>query len=203
MVSIGMIYQFNNDQGTGLVMLSDGETKDFTIRDWIDDSNAPTIGLQVSYEDNGYFKKIKVPSEEEKNNISSDKKTSRDIDIKNFTSIEEYENYYLNESFITISNTKDKLIMQKYSAEGVYNISVSLKNAKPELVKEIHPLTSVDEHIQYLKDMGYKLANDSGNNESRKVSLRSYSIDDYGEVNISYHDSKINVSVMINGKKVY
>ena len=48
MVSIGMIFQFNSDEGSGLIMLSDGATKEFTTRDWTDESNAPAVGLKIS-----------------------------------------------------------------------------------------------------------------------------------------------------------
>ncbi|MFT5661266.1 MAG: hypothetical protein ACI9TV_001912 [Sulfurimonas sp.] len=201
MVSIGMIFQFNSDEESGLIMLSNGETKEFGARDWVDESNAPAVGLKISYEDNGYLRKIKVPSEEEINNISSN--TNQNEDPTSFTSLKEYENHYLNKKFVTVGKTKDTLKMQKYSIEGEYSVSISFKGDKPELTQDLHPLTSIDDHIQYFKDMGYKLASDSGNGEERKVSLRTYSMDDYGEVSISYPNSKINVTVMMNGKKVF
>jgi len=203
MVSTGMIFQFNSEQGTGLIMLSDGETKEFTTRDWADESNLPAVGLKISYEYNGYITKIKIPSEEEANTISLDKKTSQNEDPAHFTSIEEYENHYLRKDFVTVAKTKDTLKMQKYSTEGEYSITVSFKDTKPKLTEDLYPLVSIDDHIQYFKDIGYKLASDSGDGEKRKVSLRTYSMDAYGEVNISYPGSKINVTVMMNGKKVF
>ena len=39
MVFIGMIFQFNSDQGTGLIMLSDGEKKEFSTDEWADEVN--------------------------------------------------------------------------------------------------------------------------------------------------------------------
>lgn len=201
MVSIGMIFQFNNDEGTGLIMLTNGDTKEFATRDWVDESNDPAVGLKISYEDNGYLRKIKVPSEEEINNISSN--VNQNEDPTSFTSLEEYENHYLNKDFVTVGKTKDTLKMQKYSTEGEYSVSINLKDTNLELIENLHPLPSIDDHIQYFKDMGYTLASDSGDGEERKVSLRTYSMDDYGEVNISYPNFKINVTVMMNGKKVF
>ena len=201
MVSIGMIFQFNNDEGTGLIMLTNGDTKEFATRDWVDESNDPAVGLKISYEDNGYLRKIKVPSEEEINNISSN--VNQNEDPTSFTSLEEYENHYLNKDFVTVGKTKDTLKMQKYSTEGEYSVSINLKDTNLELIENLHPLPSIDDHIQYFKDMGYTLASDSGDGEERKASLRTYSMDDYGEVNISYPNFKINVTVMMNGKKVF
>lgn len=200
MIFTGMIFQYNSDQGVGLIMLSDGEKKDFTIAQWIDKSNAPAVGLKISYDD-GYIKKVKLFTEEETNNTSLDANT--DNDPATFTSIQEYKKYYSDQDYVTNSSTSKKLTMQKYSTEGIHSIMVSLENSKPEVTKDLFPLTSVDDHVQYFKDMGYKLASDSGNGELREVSLRSYSADDYGEVKINYKNFKVNVTVMMNGKKVY
>ncbi|MBC8237074.1 MAG: hypothetical protein H8E76_02475 [Helicobacteraceae bacterium] len=197
----GMIFQFDDEQGTGLIMLSNGETKEFSSREWVDASQAPAVGLKISYDDSGHFRKIKLFSEEENNTIAEDTKTKQDTE--NFNSIEEYENHYASEGFVSVAKTKDKLSMQKYSTEGVYNISASLSNGKIEVAENLDPLVSVDEHIEYFKEMGFKLANDSVNAEVREVSLRSYSMDNYGEVSIKQGDSELSVTVMMNGKKVF
>ena len=188
MVLSGMIFQFNSEQGTGLIMLSNGESKEFSTHDWVDASQAPEIGLKISYEDSGYIKKIKLFNEE---------------DGTDFKSIKDYENHYSAESYVTISSTNEKLSMQKYSTEGIHNISVHLNDGEAQVLEELDPLVSVDDHVEYFKEIGFKLASDSTNADVREVSLRSYSMDDYGEVSIKYCDSKLNITVMINGKKVY
>jgi len=107
MVFIGMIFQFNSAQGTGLIMLSNGETKEFSTDDWIDDSNLPKIGLEILYEDSDKLIKIKVPSEEEKSRIknksSADKKNVEEVNIDkaevneetvSFSTFDEYIQYY-------------------------------------------------------------------------------------------------------------
>ncbi len=66
MFFIGMIYQFNSDQGTGLIMSSDGETKEFSVDNWTDESQTPYIGLQVLYEYTDNTTKIRVATESEK-----------------------------------------------------------------------------------------------------------------------------------------
>jgi hypothetical protein len=144
MVLSGMIFQFDSDQGIGLIMLSDGETKEFSTREWVDASHLPKVGLKISYDTSEHFKKIKCFSEEE--SISNDVKTNE--------------------------NSTD-------------------------------PLVSVDDHIAYYKERGFKLASDSIKDDVRVVSLRSYSMDDYGEVSIKYSDSKLDITVMMNGKKVF
>jgi len=86
MVFIGMIFQFDSAQGTGLIMLSNGETKEFSTHDWVDGSNQPKIGLEILYEDSDNLIKIKVPSEEEKSRIknksSAEKKNVEEVNIQ-------------------------------------------------------------------------------------------------------------------------
>ena len=45
-----MIFQFNADEGVGLIMLSDGQTKDFDTKDWVDETNEPSLGQEILYE---------------------------------------------------------------------------------------------------------------------------------------------------------
>ena len=218
MVSIGMIFQFNNTQGTGLIMLSDGEKKEFSTDDWVDASNLPKIGLEIVYEINDNRIKIKVPSEEEKNALKNKtlpgKKTvkeesdigKKEDDITGLTSLEEYQTYFSNKGFDVIKNTQetvdDELTMGKFSDESVETVSISFKNSKPELTKKTIHLSSVDDHIKYFKDIGYKVINDSDRGDVRQVMLRKYVMDKHGEIRIKYSDSKISVTQTINGKKV-
>ncbi len=78
MVSIGMIFQFNNDQGAGLIMLSDGQKKEFTLKDWIDETNTPRVGLEIVYDSSDALIKIRVPSEAEKDALKLKKKPKKD-----------------------------------------------------------------------------------------------------------------------------
>lgn len=47
MSQIGKITSFNTSNGTGTIMLEGGETKDFSMKDWIDFNNLPEYGLKV------------------------------------------------------------------------------------------------------------------------------------------------------------
>lgn len=146
MVSIGMIFQFDSTEGTGLIMLSGGEQKEFSTNEWVDDSNTPSVGLKVSYESSDGLIKIKVASE------------------------------------------TDKILPEKEKEE--------------ELDENKILFSSVDEYINYYKDNGFKLINDSQEEHSRKVALRKFSVDKHEEIKITQSDSKISVTQMLNGKKV-
>ena len=206
MVSIGMIFQFNSVEGTGLIMLSDGEKKEFSTNEWVDESNMPSIGLEILYDSSDNIIKIKVPSEEEKDEIRPNKKTKKEEEISSFASIEEFQSYYSNKGFDVINNTDkttaDELSMGKLSDEGVQSVSIRFKDSKSELTKDIILLSSVDDYIEYFKDTGYRLINDSDDNGSRIVTLRRYVMDEHGEIKIKYSDEKITVTKMVNGKKV-
>lgn len=201
-----MIFQFNSDEGTGLIMLSDGETKEFSTDDWVDESNAPAVGLKISYENNDDLIKVKVLNEENKNKPLPNEKTSKEKDIANFTSIEEFESSFSDKGFDVIQNTDesidDELTMGKFTDEGVQSVSISFKNAKPELTKKIILLSSVDDHINYFKSTGYKLINDFDNNGSRMIMLRKYVMDQHGEIRIKCSDDNVTITKTINGKVV-
>ncbi len=66
----GMIFQFNSDDGKGLLMLSDGETKEFDISQWVEKSNMPSVGLKISYDDSDEKITIKAYNEEEKKSFA-------------------------------------------------------------------------------------------------------------------------------------
>jgi len=144
MVYTGMIFQFNDAQGSGLIMLSDGETKAFSLNEWVDSLNEPKVGLKISYEVVDNVIKIKVPNESEENDASSTKKT---------------------------------------------------------IQEDIASLTSVQEHVKYFEEMGYRLVKKPNTSESDNVTMRRYSMDQHEEITISGSDSKASVTKTINGQK--
>jgi hypothetical protein len=201
-----MIFQFNSEEGTGLIMLSDGEKKEFSTLDWVDDANAPKIGLEVSYESSAGPIKIKILSEVEKNQILLDEKRKKEDDTTSFTSMKECQAYFLSKGFEVVENADetvpDKLTMEKFSDGSVQSVSIVLKNFKPEITKKTIHLSSVDEHIKYFQDIGYRLLNDSDDGQLRRATLRRYVMDKHGEIIIKYSDSTITVTQTVNGKKV-
>jgi hypothetical protein len=205
MVFIGMIFQFNSDQGTGLIMLSDGEKKEFSTDEWVDESNLPKVGLQILYEISDNQVKIKVPSEEEKDRLRPGKKRKEE-ELTSFTSIEEFQSHYAKKGFDVIKNTDetldDRLTMGRYSDEGVQSVSINFEGAKAEIRKKTIPLYSVDDHINYFKDTGYRLINDSDDNGSRKLTFRRYMMGEHSEIILTCSDDKITVIQMVDGKKI-
>lgn len=206
MVFIGMIFQFNSDQGTGLIMLSDGEKKEFSTDEWADEVNMPSVGLQILYDISDSGIKIKVPSEEEKNKLRPGKKIKKEEEVTSFTSTEEFQSYYSKKGFDVIKGSDevidDRLSMGKLSDEGVQSVSIRFEGSKAELTKRTIPLYSVDDHINYFKDTGYRLINDSDDNGSRKLTFRRYMMGEHSEIIMKDSDDKITITQMVDGKKV-
>jgi hypothetical protein len=71
MVSIGMIFQYDAELGSGLVMLSGGDQKTFNRTNWVDSDNEPSVGQKISYDDSGYSVQIKVANEDDKISANS------------------------------------------------------------------------------------------------------------------------------------
>ena len=89
MTYIGMIFQYSQENSSGLIMLSDGKQKIFTNDEWIDSSNEASIGQKIAYIVDGDTVKIKVAdSEDIQRSLSSevDEKSVGDH-LKHFTSI--------------------------------------------------------------------------------------------------------------------
>ncbi len=94
MVFIGMIFQYDSTQGTGLIMLSDGEKKEFSSSDWTDTVNSPNVGQKVSYENDDNRILIKLASQDD-----IDKALKKDEDSKEEKSLDDYLNYYVDMGF--------------------------------------------------------------------------------------------------------
>lgn len=205
MVMIGMIFQFNTEQGTGLIMLSDGEQKTFSTNEWTDKTNSPSVGLEILYQDNDNHIEIKVASEEEKNEIRSTKKPKKEEEITSFTSPEAFQDYFTQKGFDLIKSsdeTVDKLSMGKLSDLGVQSVSINFKENPPKLTKSLLPLSNIDEHIQYFKDTGYRVVKDTQEREIRTAVLRRYVMDEHSEISIQDDDNQITLTKMVNGKQV-
>jgi|GEM_PF-2476069 len=92
MIYTGMIFQYDNTQERGLVMLSDGETKEFHLRDWIDTINTPAIGQKISYEQNASGAKIRVATQEDEQRVLSAKDDQ--IAEDEMSDVDEYIAYF-------------------------------------------------------------------------------------------------------------
>jgi hypothetical protein len=68
--------------------------------------------------------------------------------------------------------------------------------------EDISGLNTIDEHINYFKDIGYRLINDSESDGARNATLRRYAMDEHSEVIIQSSDLNVSVTQTINGKKV-
>lgn len=148
MIIIGMIYQYDDAQGSGLIMLSNGETNEFSSREWVDSSSEPKVGQKVAYEESANRILIRVASEDDQAKAAS----------------EEVEESKENDS------STDQY--------------------------------SVDEYIDYFTKMGFKLVKNVGDASLQTVTLRKYTEVEFSEIIIERNGSKIDVTQMVDGKKV-
>ena len=112
MLFTGMIYQYDSTEGTGLLMLSDGEKKEFSSNDWIDSVNMPAVGQKISYESNANRIQIKVASEEDihKALAEKEKKGSKEENVstdltQQFTSLDDWLNYFTSIGYKLVKDT--------------------------------------------------------------------------------------------------
>lgn len=65
MIYVGLIYKYDNEQGTGLIMIGEGERKEFNIHEWVDTENSPAVGQKIAYTSDGFRAQIRVATPED------------------------------------------------------------------------------------------------------------------------------------------
>jgi len=137
MVYIGMIFQYNTDNGTGLIMLSDGAQKTFTSDDWIDSTNTPTVGQKIAYIDNANDIQVRVASEDDINDTVSDKEES--------TSVDEHLEHFVSIGFKlvkdTINNEIRTVILRSFATGESQEVIITKKDSKTTIVETINGKT--------------------------------------------------------------
>lgn len=114
MIYIGMIYQYYSSNAAGLIMLSDGEKKEFTDQEWVDTQHQPALGQKISYEINGDTIRIKVATQEditraesEKENIDTETKEQTQESSHNFSSVDEAVEHYTGMGFKLVKDIQE------------------------------------------------------------------------------------------------
>jgi hypothetical protein len=137
MVYIGMIFQYNTDNGTGLIMLSDGTQKTFTSDDWVDSTNTPTVGQKIAYIDNVNDIQVRVASEDDINDTESDKEES--------TSVDEHLEHFVSIGFKlvkdTINNEIRTVILRSFATGESQEVIITKKDSKTTIVETINGKT--------------------------------------------------------------
>lgn len=137
MVYRGMIFQYNTDNGTGLIMLSDGTQKTFTSDDWVDSTNTPTVGQKIAYIDNVNDIQVRVASEDDINDTESDKEES--------TSVDEHLEHFVSIGFKlvkdTINNEIRTVILRSFATGESQEVIITKKDSKTTIVETINGKT--------------------------------------------------------------
>jgi len=114
MLYVGMIFQYDTTQKSGLLMLSDGEKKNFNITQWVDKENSPAVGQKISYREKKTHVEIQVATEADEAEAASpqEPESSAEEDAKEFVvaeyeTVDEYINYYTSIGFKLVKDTKD------------------------------------------------------------------------------------------------
>lgn len=115
MVKIGMIFQYDAELGSGLVMLSGGEQKTFNRTNWVDSDNEPAVGQKISYDDSGYSVQIKVANEEDKISANSVEEKPKEVEekpsplevIKELETVDAYIEHYVEMGFKLVKDSED------------------------------------------------------------------------------------------------
>lgn len=131
----GMIFQFNSDDGKGLIMLSDGETREFSRSQWVDKKRDPVIGMKISYD----IRTNKISSQTENQETDTRKSEEENTqDVLSFNSVDEYITHFKEDGFNFVKDFEDDgvrtIIFRKYTIEEPLEIIITVKNGQISLV---------------------------------------------------------------------
>ena len=65
MILIGMIFQLDKSNARGMIMFTDGQTREFSLENWVDTQNEPKVGQKISYVDKAGHIEIQVAAQED------------------------------------------------------------------------------------------------------------------------------------------
>lgn len=134
MILIGLLYQFDGDQGTGALMVGDGEKKEFRIEEWVDSINTPAVGQKIAYEHNGYRAQIRVATEDDIKRAQTEKENEvaapkAPQNSREFNNADACVAYFLQKGFKKVKDS---------DRQGIRTISLrSLINGDPHEVVAI------------------------------------------------------------------
>ena len=128
MISVGMIFQYDVEEGKGQVMFSDAEKREFSSENWVDSVNTPNVGQKVFFDNSNGKTELKMADEEEQITPSpQDDNTSQNSDSE-FDNLDDYISHYMGIGFklakdMTTDGTRT-ITLRKYTVEEFAEITV-------------------------------------------------------------------------------
>lgn len=134
MIHAGMIFQYNSDNETGLIMFSDGSQKTFSSDDWVDMINTPAIGQKIVYTETVDVIEIRVASEDDLSNIPLNKEKSKSVDehIEHFVSI----GFKLVKE--TLNNEVQTVILRTFQTGEPQEVIITNQGSKITIIETIN-----------------------------------------------------------------
>jgi hypothetical protein len=130
MMAHGMVSRYFVEKGRGTLILSDGEIKEFTQNEWIDeDYEYPSMAQKILYISDTNGVKIRTITEEEieqlKNNTLEVEETvqKEDSSLQKFLSLEECKDFYFALGFrVASERTKDntQTVSMRFYEDGEF-----------------------------------------------------------------------------------
>ncbi|MDF1880733.1 hypothetical protein JHD50_05340 [Sulfurimonas sp. MAG313] len=153
MLYTGMIFQFNEEEGSGLIMLADGQKKEFSTKDWIDTSTQASVGQKIAYIESSGGIQIKVLTKEDEllsKENAHEKETTKDSSKQEpekevFESVDEYINHFKENGFKLVNDFSDensrRAILRKFSVDKHEEVKIQLSQGDISLMKSLNGKT--------------------------------------------------------------
>jgi len=133
MIYSGMIFQFNEAEGSGLIMSSSGESSPFSKHNWVENESEPVVGLKVCFEKQGELINIRLFSEEAMQAVTESKVQEKAADERPcFESVDEYLSHYQDEGYKLVRDSSSDgmrtAILRRFLEDGHGEVIIESKD---------------------------------------------------------------------------
>jgi len=147
----GMIFQYDTNSKSGLLMLSNGEKKEFNATHWVDKQNQAAVGLKISYEQNAETLKVKVATQEDEQRALQEKEqglepqNEQDSSGDEFKNMEEYIAYFKDLGYRLVKDIQGDdsrdVELRIYTAEEYGDATIKQKGSKISVTQTLNGKT--------------------------------------------------------------
>lgn len=149
MVYIGMIFQCDSEQKSGVIMYSDGKQEVFNSTHWLDTEVLPKVGQKVSFEYTHSSIQIKPVNQDEIITTSPEENVIEDQEGHEPKTLNDYIEHYTNMGFKLVPKPKNKdldtTILRLYTASDYGEAVIKVNGSGIVVTQTINGETTVIE----------------------------------------------------------
>lgn len=155
-MSIGMIFQYNENDKVGQLMFADGVKLDFSMANWKDTENLPSIGKKISCVNINGFLEMKMADQgdqigdspqTQENSVKEIEEEPKETQEK-LSSVDAYIDYYTQQGFNLIKNKEENGVrtatLRFYTPRDYGDVEIKEQNGQINVKQNMNGETILD-----------------------------------------------------------